>query len=84
MGEQILVSIELPAAERVYEVLIPSNIRISEMQSVIADLLASLSDGMFLPVEPIVLINKSNGKTLNINATPAEQRIQHGSQLLLI
>ena len=84
MEDQILVNIYLPAAGKSFEVNIPENVRMGDVQNVIAEMLADLSDGMFMPMEPNLLINKSSGQIININATAAQQHIMYGAQLLLI
>lgn len=84
MGKQILVRIDLPAAGKMFEVFIPNDIRFSIIANPLADMLSNLSDGLYLPSDPIVLINKSNNTTININATAEQQDIKYGSRLLLI
>ena len=84
MDDQILVIIDLPAAAKNFEVWIPQNVRMELVQNELAEMLAGLSNGMFLRTDPVVLIDKSNGTILNINATAAELDLQQGAQLLLI
>lgn len=84
MSKQILVKIDLPAAGKMYEVFIPDDIHFSVIANQLADMLSDLSEGMYLPSDPIVLINTSSGATININATAEEQNIKYGSRLLLI
>lgn len=84
MDEQILVNIYLPAAGKSFEVIIPCDICMGDVQNVLANMLADLSDGMFMPMEPNLLIEKKSGKMIDINATAAQQHIMYGAQLLLI
>lgn len=84
MGKQILIRIDLPAAGKMFEVFIPSDILFSLIVNPLADMLSNLSEGLYLPSEPVVLINQSNGATININATAEEQNLMYGSRLLLI
>ena len=84
MNQQVLVQIFLPAAGKSFELMIPQNARIKEVQQAIAEMLSGLSDGMFLPTDPIVLMEKSTGQILNIYATVAQLGIQQGARLVLV
>ena len=52
MDDQILVIIDLPAAAKNFEVWIPQNVRMELVQNELAEMLAGLSNGMFLRTDP--------------------------------
>lgn len=84
MNDRILVTVHLPAAYKKFEVMLPLQGNMQEIQAGLSRMLADLSGGMFSPSPTTMLLDKSNGNFIGINATAEELHLRNGSQLLLI
>lgn len=84
MEKRILVTVYLPAAYKRFEVMLPLQGNMAEIQAALSQMLTDLSGGMFSPSPTTMLLDKSTGNFIGINATVEELHLRNGSQLLLI
>lgn len=82
--KKFLVEIYLPAANKTFDVYIPSGIRMGEVTMLVAQAAAELAEGSFTPSQDTALCHRQSGTMFNINMTAEEQGIQNGSKLALI
>lgn len=82
--EKILIEIFLPASGKKFEVFVPIKNKLSEIQPVLADMIASLSIGVYTSSEESVLCDKETGIIYNINLSIEDLGLKNGSQLILI
>lgn len=79
-----LVEIYLPAANKTFDVFVPTQAKVSEVTVLAAQAIAELADGTYTPTNDTVLCERSTGKILNINKSMEELEISNGSKLILI
>jgi hypothetical protein len=84
MAKKYLVEVQVPAAQKCFDVRIPADSYVGELTPLIASLAAHLSEGSFRPSECAVLCNAETGELYDINMTAAAQGICNGSRLILI
>ena len=84
MNRKLLVEIAVPAAEKKFDVRIPSDSTVAEVTALAAAALTELSDGKFRADSETVLCDADTGRIYDINMTVAEHGIQTGARLMLI
>lgn len=80
---KLLVEIYLPAIAHTYDVFIPYDAKIYELNPLIAGAAEKLSDGLFVSNDA-VLCDGESGAILNINLTVEDLKLQNGSKLMLV
>ncbi len=81
---KVLVNIYFPAVCRSYDVYMPCGTEIQQITEMLKKICGELTDNMFVPTEDSVLCDKKTGNILDINATPNELCLIHGSELMFI
>ena len=84
MKNKVLVEVIVPAAEKKFDVFIPSASRMSEVKTLISGVVSELSDGKFKADTSSVLCDAESGTIFDINKIVAELGIKNGSRLLYI
>jgi hypothetical protein len=80
---EILIELYVPSLGKRFDVFIPASAKVYEIAGLVVSAVTKLADGMFVPRQA-VLCGGDNGQPLDASATPAELKLQNGSQLLLI
>lgn len=81
---RITVEIFLPAAERTFDVSIPTDMRLMQVTELAAKTLTELSGGLYRADAASTLCDRESGAFLNANMMIWELGLQNGSQLMLI
>ena len=84
MARKFLVEVQLPAAQKRFDVRIPADSCVGEITTLIAALAAALSEGSFRPSMQAVLCSAETGNIYDVDMTAAEQGICNGTRLILI
>jgi len=84
MKNKILVEVIVPAAEKKFDVFIPSASRMSEVKMLISGVISELSDGKFKADKTSVLCDAESGSIFDVNKIVAELGIKNGSGLIYI
>jgi len=82
--DKILVEVNIPGANKSYDVYIPLRIKLHEVISLLAVSLAELSHGYIISKEEAVICDKLTGIILDINMSAEEHGLINGSKLMLI
>ena len=81
--KKVLVEVTSPAAGLTYDMFVPSTLRIGEMVSLISNLFAQTSNGMYVRSEPAVLCERKSGYVYDFRHTVQEADIRNGTKLIL-
>lgn len=81
---KLIVEVYLPAAQRAFDLQIPSNARLSQVSELVGRTLTELSGGLYTADEASTLCDRETGEILNINMTVWELGLRNGSKLMLI
>jgi len=81
---KVLVEIILPAADKSFDVYIPLESQMSEVLTLVSNVLSDLSDGKYKANDDAVLCDATSGIIYNINMAVAELDIKNGSKLMLL
>lgn len=84
MTNKYIVEIYLPAAQKSFDMKIPVQSRMSEINMLAAAIASELSEGSFKAGDSSFLADAVNGRILDVNMTALELGIQNGSKLILI
>ena len=84
MMDKVLVEVTVPAAEKVFDIFIPPESRMYEINRLISAVLSELSDGKYIGDDTSVLCDAESGAIFDINMTAVELGIKNGSKLVLI
>ncbi len=82
--EKILVEVFVPAEGVSYDVLLPRELRIGEVISLLSRAFSDLSDGCFREGDTTFLCDRKSGKILSLERTVYELALRNGSSLMLI
>jgi hypothetical protein len=82
--EKILVEVFVPSIEKTFDVYIPQNLKMFEIEILLSTSIAELSSGYFAKSNDTVLCDRKNGIILDINKSALELGLQNGSTLMLI
>jgi len=81
---KIMVDIEVPIAQRVFEVLLPAHLCGFEILSLVIKLVVELTDGIFMESDETILCGKEDGSILDLNVPIWMSGIKNGDRLVLI
>lgn len=81
--EKISVSVKIPALDITHDFIIPSTMKMVDARKLVADILFS-EYGVKSLVSNVVFIDKSDGKTLHMDASFAQMGIGDGTKLVLL
>lgn len=84
MLDKILVEIFLPAINQSYDVYIPLDSRLHEVEALFMGAFAELSGGYFTASHKTVVCDRITGNQLDINKSALELGLHNGSRLMLI
>ena len=84
MNNKALVEISVPASGEKFDVFIPLESKMSEVLTLVSNVLNDLSSGRYKASSEAVLCDAKTGMIFNINMEVAELGIKNGSQLMLI
>ena len=82
--KKIMIDIYLPAALKNYDVMVPADMRISQVSDLVAKALSQISEYLYSSENAPVLCDRRTGEILNINMTVWEAGLRNGTQLMLI
>ncbi|MCA1030229.1 methyltransferase [Bacillus timonensis] len=83
MGK-ILIEVFVPSIEKTFDVFIPLNLKLHEVELLISGAIADLSNGYFIRSEDTVLCDREKGIILDINQSAMELGFKNGTTLMLI
>lgn len=81
---KIIVEIYVPIMGKTYDVFVPKNKKISEINKLLSKSISDLTDGMFIMTDDNILCDRNTGKVLDINLSVCELGMKNGSKLMLI
>lgn len=81
---RITMEIYVPAADRTFDVTVPSQFPLWQVTSLAAKSLSELSGGLYQADETAVLCDRESGQFLNANMMVWELGLMNGSRLMLI
>ena len=84
MKNKLLVEIYLPAAGRSFDMRIPADSRMGEINALVASIAADLSGGSYRATGTSVLVNAADGRIFDTSMTPSDLEIKNGTKLILI
>jgi len=84
MTDKVLVDVFLPAANRSFDVYIPSKMKVHEATRLLSGIVSDLSSGYFIADENTELCDRRSGDSLDVNRSIEELKIHNGSKLILI
>lgn len=82
--DKILIEVYVPSIEKTFDVYIPKNLKMFEIESLVSNSIAELSSGYFAKSSDTVLCDRKNGLVLDINKSASELGLENGSTLMLI
>ena len=81
---KVLAEVEVPIAQRVFEMFLPVNLTGFEALPLIIKLAGDLTYGMFMAGNETVLCRKEDGSILDLNMPIWKLGIKNGDKLVLI
>lgn len=81
---KLLVDAYLPVAQKSYDLLIPADMKLSEITKLVSDALSQLSGSLYMADASAVLCDRESGRILNVNMTAWNLGLRNGSRLMLI
>lgn len=81
---KILVEIYIPAAEKTYDLFIPTHLMMYNVLKMLCKLSTEMCDGLFVADDNTVICNRTDGTILNINLSVRELALKNGAKLMLI
>ncbi len=84
MKNKILVILDIPKAERTYDLYIPINKKIGTIKKLIEEELVELTEGSYNMDEVSNLYSKDTGVVYDINKAVRETDLKNGSRIILI
>lgn len=82
--EKVLVSVHVPAVDESYDIFIPPESPMYEVQELIKRAVGVLSHGQYIAGKTSILCFGNSGGIININLSVWELGIRNGSRLILI
>ena len=80
---KVLIEVTSPAAGQTFDMFVPDTIQIGEMISLIGNVFAQTSNGIYSKTSSMVLSEKKTGYVFDLNKTIKDSNIRNGSKLLL-
>ncbi|MCR8643644.1 methyltransferase [Paenibacillus sp. N1-5-1-14] len=84
MMDKILVEVYTPAINQAYDVYIPLTLKLYEVEILLTNAIADLSNGYFAASRDTVICNRETGTILDIDMSAQELGLHNGSRLMLI
>lgn len=81
---RILVEIKVPVTQKNFEAFISSDSLMSEVISMLVQIMNDMNQGNYRGTEDAILCNAETGIIYNVNMRIAELEIKNGDQLILI
>ena len=81
---KVLVEVWIPAAQRHADALIPYEVPLHDVLTLLRAVLADETEGAFAPGDDSVLCDAETGAIFNVNLTPEEAGLQNGSRVMLV
>ena len=81
---KVLVSVNIPALEKKYDIYFPVNKKIGNVIKMVKSSLYQLSQGSFDANKDYILYNKDNGEPYDMNILVRESNIRNGSNVILL
>lgn len=82
--DKVLVSVRVPAMDETYDIFLPPESPMYEVQELIKKAVSAMSHGQYLTGTDSILCFGNNGGIVNINLSVRELGIRNGSRLILI
>lgn len=81
---KILIEVYLPAAEKNFDIWVPTHLMMYEVLKLVCKVATEMSDGLFAADQNTVICDHQDGSILNINLSVMELGLKNGSKLMLI
>lgn len=82
--DKIIIELYIPAIGQTHDVFIPMDLRLHEIEGLMATAMMELSGGVYIRSEDAVICERATGTVLDINLSAREQGLSNGSMLMLI
>ena len=82
--EKLLLTIEVPSVEQVFDYTAPEHITPQQMRELLYQILAELTGGSYIPSGTEVLCRREDQRLLPMDVTLRDSGIQMGDHLLLL
>lgn len=82
--DKVLVVLEVPSIQRVYEVFIPLTVTVNELAALLAKSVEDLSGKYYAPSNNETLCLRESNVLLNGDARVSQYAIQNGDHLVMI
>lgn len=80
---KILIELYVPALNASYDLLIPSDSRLYEVQTLVRRAVTAYSDGAYLAGEEAALCRREDGGALDVSLSARELGLYNGIRLML-
>lgn len=84
MKNKILIELEIPMIEKIYDIYIPINKKIGTIKKLIEENLIELTNNSYIPSSSTNLFSKDTGNIYDVNLTVRDSDIKNGSRIILI
>lgn len=81
---KVLVNVYVPILNKSYDMFIPAQSQLFEVNELVKKAISELSEGQFMPNRDTMIARKATGEILDVNATVFELGIQNGAKLMLV
>lgn len=81
---KLLIEVYLPAAQKSFDLLIPADMKVSQLTKLAAQALSQLSGALYAADDDSLLCDRESGRILDINMTAWNLGLRNGSRLMLI
>ena len=81
---KILIEIEIPIAEKKYDIFIPINKKIGTVKKLIDTAIVELTSNAYIPSDSANLYSKESGEIYDVNKTVRDTDLKNGSRIILI
>lgn len=81
---KIVVEVQVPAINKVYDARIPRDIQVWEVTKLISQMIATLEPGMYSMENQAVLCDCETGSVLDINKLVDDAGLVNGSRVVLM
>ncbi|MEK5234286.1 methyltransferase [Paenibacillus sp. FSL L8-0470] len=82
--DKIIIELYIPAISQTHDVIIPLDLRLHEIEGLMAAAIMELSGGVYIRSEDTVICDKQTATVLDINLSARELGLSNGSMLMLI
>ena len=81
---KILIGLEIPLIEKIYDLYIPVNKKIGTIKRLIEESLIELTDGAYTIKPETNFYSKDTGQIYDVNKSVRETDLKNGSRIILI